>query len=148
MSVCAWLVLLENVDRCPSSFVLFGCPFLCRSLRALKDVSFQRRRMLSPSGTAKHLRYLVPMSENFGTFVTFFIDSPSFDGHGILAKSLSKLRRVKILSNAVIIDPIWTASERGGYRVWFDGRDGISRNGLYVEVIDGKLTGRVKCDEM
>ncbi|KAK1545722.1 hypothetical protein CPAR01_03224 [Colletotrichum paranaense] len=71
-----------------------------------------------------------------------------FDGHGILAKSLSKLRRVKILSDAVIIDPIWTASERGGYRVWFDGRDGISRNGLYVEVIDGKLTGRVKCDEM
>ncbi|KAK1709200.1 hypothetical protein BDP67DRAFT_492160 [Colletotrichum lupini] len=70
------------------------------------------------------------------------------DGHGILAKSLSKSRRVKILSDAVIIDPIWTASERGGYRVWFDGRDGISRNGLYVEVIDGKLTGRVKCDEM
>ncbi|UQC78709.1 uncharacterized protein CLUP02_04186 [Colletotrichum lupini] len=61
------------------------------------------------------------------------------DGHGILAKSLSKSRRVKILSDAVIIDPIWTASERGGYRVWFDGRDGISRNGLYVEVIDGTI---------
>lgn len=74
--------------------------------------------MLSPSGTAKvSLSYV----GEFWYICTFFVDFAIFEGHGILVKSLSKLRRVKILGDVVIIDPIWTISERGGYRVWFDG---------------------------
>lgn len=130
-----WLVSLETVDRCPSSFVLFKCPFLCRSLRLGRMFRFKGggccRQVAPPStqGISFLCRRILVHSYILCRFAIF-------DGHGILVKSLSKLRRVKILGDAVIIDPIWTASERGGYRVWFDGRDGISRNGLYVEVID------------